>query len=90
MLSLYALYDGGIHPVTCLYEMHVFLNEQVNFVKYPFNHNCYVEGMPTQTFEAILQNISTHIQLYEFASDGHYNTCSISTLLNESFFSDLV
>ena len=72
-----------------LYEMHMFLNEQVNFDKLPFNHNCYVEGMPIQTFEAILQNISTRIQLYKFASNSHYNTRSISTLSNESFFSDL-
>ena len=62
-----------------LYEMHVFLNEQVNLDKFPFNHNHYVEGMPIQTFEAILQNIPTHIQLYEFANDGCYNACSIST-----------
>ena len=50
-----------------LYEMHVFLNEQVNIDKFPFNHNHYVEGMRIQKFEAILQNISTRIQLYEFA-----------------------
>ena len=79
--------DERVHG---LYEMHIFLNEQVNFDKFPFNHNHYVGGMPIQTFEAILQNISTHIQLYEFANNGRYNAHSISTLSNESFFSDLV
>ena len=45
--------------------------------------------MPIQTFEAILQNISTRIQLYQFAHGGNHNVRSISTLSNESFFSDL-
>ena len=70
--------------------MHNFLNEQINFDRFPFTHNCYVNGMPIQTFEAILQNISTCLQLYTFANDSTYNTHSISTLLNKSFFSDLV
>ena len=45
--------------------------------------------MPVQTFEALLQNISTHILLYTLARDGKYNTRSVSTLSNESFFSDI-
>ena len=45
--------------------------------------------MPIQTFEAILLNISTRIQLYQFAHGGNYNTKSVSTFSNESFFSDL-
>ena len=79
----------GIHAderVCGLYEMHTFLSGQVNFDKFPFTHNRYVNGMPIQTYEAILQNISTCIQLYNFATGGTYNTKSISTLLNESFF----
>ena len=45
--------------------------------------------MPIHTFEALLQNITTHIQLYSFAVSHTYNPRSISTLTNESFFSDL-
>ena len=46
--------------------------------------------MTWQTFEAILQNISTRIQLYQFAKGATYNSRAVSTLANESFFSDLV
>ena len=45
--------------------------------------------MPVQTFEAILQCISTCIFLYKFSIENNYNTRSVSTLANESFFSDL-
>ena len=45
--------------------------------------------MPVQTFEAILQCISTRIFLYKFSIENNYNTRSVSTLANESFFSDL-
>ena len=38
-----------------------------------------------QTFEAILQNISTRIFLYSMTKDAR----SILTLANESFFSDV-
>ena len=41
--------------------------------------------MPVETFEALLQNILTHILLYTLARDGKYNTRSVSTLSNESF-----
>ena len=36
------------------------------------------------------QTISTRIQLYSFAHERCYNARSVSTLSNESFFSDLV
>ena len=45
--------------------------------------------MLVQTFEAILQNISTRIFLYSMTRDGTYNARSILTLANESFFSDV-
>ena len=41
-------------------------------------------------FEAILQTISTRIQLYAFSNGNTYNTRAVSTLANESFFLDLV
>ena len=72
-----------------LHAMHDFLCNKINLDYFPFTNTRYVEGMPIQTFEALLQNISTRIQLYEFANDGCYNARSISTLSNESFFSDL-
>ena len=45
--------------------------------------------MPIQTYEALLQNICTRIQLYEVAFNETYNNRAISTLTNESFFSDM-
>ena len=49
----------------------------------------YVKGMPIQTYEMILQNISTRMQLFHFA-DKPINQRSISTLAIESFFSELM
>ena len=46
--------------------------------------------MTWQMFEALLQMISTRIMLYSFAADATYNARSVSTLANESFFSDLL
>ena len=46
--------------------------------------------MTWQTFEALLQNISTRIQLYYLSSNLTYNARAVSTLSNESFFADLV
>ena len=52
--------DERVHG---LYEMHVFLSDQVNFNNFPFTHNHYVNGMPIHTFEVILQNISQHFNI---------------------------
>ena len=52
-------------------------------------HKGHFRGMPMPTYEALLQNINTCIQLYQYAHGNTYNTHSISTLANESFFSDL-
>ena len=46
--------------------------------------------MTWQTFEAILQMISTRIQMYDYCTNGSYNARAVSTLANESFFADLV
>ena len=70
--------------------MHQFLTTGIDFNKFPgLCSGRHVRGMPIQTFEAILQNIATRITLYSLSSDGTYNACSISTLANESFFSDI-
>ena len=71
--------------------MHKFLTKNINFWSVPFQEaGRYIRGMTWQTFEALLQNISVCIQLYSAAKDRTYNARSISTLANESFFSDLV
>ena len=74
-----------------LAAMHKFLTRNINFWSVPFQYpGRYIRGMTWQTFEAILQNISVHIQLYAYAKDKTYNSRSVSTLANESFFADLV
>ena len=74
-----------------LYEMHKFLTDDMNFWSVPFQQQGrYIHGMTWQTFEALLQMISTRITLYSFAADVTCNARSVSTLANESFFSDLV
>ena len=48
-----------------LHAMHQFLNKGVNFDAIPFQFpGRYIKGITWQTYEALLQTISTHIQLY--------------------------
>ena len=49
----------------------------------------HICGLPSTTFQGILQNISTRIQLYRLLQNNTYNQRSVSTLAVESFFSDL-
>ena len=71
--------------------MHEFLTRDINFDAVPFQYpGRYIKGLTWQTYEALLQLISTRIQLYQFAAEGTYNARAVSTLSNESFFSDLV
>ena len=49
----------------------------------------HICGLPSTTFQGILQNISTRIQLYTLSQNNTYNQRSVSTLAVESFFSDL-
>ena len=73
-----------------LYKMHKFLTQGIDFDTYPFEHiGKYIRGMPTTTWEALLQNISTRIALFEEAAQQCYNQRAVSTLANESFFSDM-
>ena len=77
--------------VIYLTEMHEFLTKGINFNSVPFQYpGQYIKGITWQMYEAILQTISTHIQLYSFAHERSYNARSVSTLSNKSFFSDLV
>ena len=97
LLHLLELFEIGFRPVTkevsvqmnmlSIFNMHKFLTEDIDFDKFPSKCcGCYIKGMPVQTFEAILQNISTRIFLYSMTTDGTYNARSISTLANENFF----
>ena len=77
--------------VRYLNNMHEFLTSGINFNTVPSQFaDRYVKGMTWQTFEALLQNILTRIQLYYLTSDLTYNARAVSTLSNESFFADLV
>ena len=76
--------------VTCLHNMFVFLTKYMSFNCFPFPlTGRYWRKMPIQTYEALLQNICTRIQLYDIAFNETYNNRAISTLTNDSFFSDM-
>ena len=55
---------------------------------FPMN-TMHVKGLPSTTFQAILQNISMRIQLYTLSAKKTYNHRAISTLAVESMFSSL-
>ena len=55
---------------------------------FPMN-KMHVKSLPSTTFQAILQNISTRIQLYTLSAKKTYNHRTISTLAVESMFSSL-
>ena len=80
--------DDRVHK---LYAMHQFLTQGVNFDAIPSQFTGrYIKGLTWQTYEALLQTISTRIQLYCETKTGTYNARAVSTLANESFFADLV
>ena len=84
----------GLSADTCVWylnDLHKFLTSGVNFNSVPFQSaERYVRGMTWQTYEALLQNILTRIQLYFMSNNLTYNARAVSTLSNESFFADLV
>ena len=69
-------------------EMFNHLNSWIDLTDFP-PPTKYVKGMPIQTFEMILQNISTHMQLFA-SSNQPINQRAICTLAIESFFSELI
>ena len=74
-----------------LFAMHEFLTKEVNFDSVPFQFTGrYICRMTSQTYEAILQMISTRIQLYSYSRDKTYNARAVSMLTSESFFADFV
>ena len=69
-------------------EMH---NYMISFYKpkeFPMNMT-HVCSLPSITFQAILHNISTRIQLYSLSRTNTYNQRAISTLAVETIFSVL-
>ena len=62
-------------------------NSKVNWETFP-PPGRYVQGMPVQTYESIMQGISTRMQIFAM-SPTPVNQRSISTLFIESFFSEL-
>ena len=74
--------------IRALYNMHAFLTRNINFETFPCSMSKYIEDMSIQIFKEILQNISTCISLYGLSKRGMYNHRAISTLANESFFSN--
>ena len=63
-----------------------YLRDLVNFNVYPPKKK-YIGGMPVVTFESLLHNITSRIQLYHLLDGKSFNHRSISTLSVESFFS---
>ena len=63
------------------------MHSKVNWETFP-PPGRYVQGMPVQTYESIMQGISTRMQIFAM-SPTPVNQRSISTLSIESFFSEL-
>ena len=64
-----------------------FLAELVTWDDWPPPYN-YIQGMPVPTYEAIMQGISTRLQIFAL-SNMPINQRSISTVAIESFFSEI-
>ena len=61
----------------------------MNFDEFQTDIFHYKKDLTVQTYEALLQDISTRIHLYGLSKKGTYNHPGISTLANELFFSGL-
>ena len=71
-----------------LNTMYEYMVGKCNFSDYP-PPMTHVQGIPIKTYEALLHTISTRFSLFGLSATNTYNTRSISTLVVESFFSDL-
>ena len=71
-----------------LIEMNNYMLSFYDSSHFPIN-TTHVKGLLSTTFQAILQNISTRIQLYTLSAEKTYNQRAISTLAVESMFSSL-
>jgi hypothetical protein len=83
--------ERGLAPATrikYLHAMHSFLLKNVDFAEFP-PFTTHVHGLPTTTWQGLLQCCDLRIYLYNLASSGTYNQRSVSTLFVEGFFSRL-
>ena len=71
-----------------LIEMNNYMLSFYDSSYFPMNKT-HVKGLPSTTFQAILQNISTRIQFYTLSAKKTYNHRAISTLAVESMFLSL-
>lgn len=71
------------------HEMHALLTSNTDFNAFPPPGN-YVHGIPSITYQAILQNIDSRVVIFGISDKGSINQRVISTLPNESAFADLV
>ena len=65
-----------------------YLLEGVEFGQFP-PYGSFIKGMPRVMYEGFLQSIDIHIQLYATCRGGTYNQRAVSSLVNETFFSEL-
>ena len=71
-----------------LVEMQEYLTRDISFETFP-PQGTHIKGMPVVTFEAILANVATRIQLYDICQEKTYNQRAVSSLAVENFFSTL-
>ena len=64
------------------------LLSRMNFGKFP-PKTMYVKGFPIQLWEALISNIDAKAQLYALCRKGTYNVRAFSTMMGETFFSEL-
>ena len=74
--------------ITNLLQMHNYLMKYYDPENFPMNTS-YVSNLPSTTFQSLMQNISTRIQLYHLSKFKTYNHRSVSILAVESLFTDL-
>ena len=74
--------------ITNLVDMHNYLMKYYTPDEFPMNTS-YISNLPSTTFQSIMHNISTRIQLYHLSKVKTYNHRAVSTLAVESLFSDL-
>ena len=83
--------DRGIPVTDRLISLVAMNNYMLSFYKprwFPMS-TTHVCGLPCITFQAILHNISTRIQLYSLSDKKTYNQWAVSTLAVETMFSVL-
>ena len=64
------------------------LLRSVHFDRFP-PRTQYIKGWPIQLWEALLSNIDAKSQLYAICHSGTYNVRAFSSLMGETFFSEL-